>query len=359
MNFKSEDHLGDDTIDIDRAWPPGDTERLSVCPICEGSGATLAYSAVKDWAFGCAPGSWDYWSCSHCESLYLNPRPTQNSIGRAYGTYYTHSRPSSKLTSLQEFKQKLRNECLFHWLGIENSPRLNFRTPFFLNPLKLIVDRQFPLDQISKLPRGSLLDVGCGNGDLMSSAEAMGFTTQGLEIDPHAVSAASAKGLSVRQGSVDLLKEYPSNFDYVICSHVLEHVHDPRQLTLLLVNSVKPGGRVYLTWPNPQSFILKMFGRHWRGLEAPRHLSLPAKQAFFNLLKENSVSKIEVYSSGFHTFGESWRLRTQTSSFTNRLLNKLIYSLSALMPSFDRQDFLTICFQRHCSSSPMDENLHP
>jgi 2-polyprenyl-3-methyl-5-hydroxy-6-metoxy-1,4-benzoquinol methylase len=224
--------------------------------------------------------------------------------------------------------------------------------------LKPFVDRQFPLDQISRLPRGSLLDVGCGNGDLMSSAEAMGFTTQGLEIDPQAVSAASAKGLSVRQGSVDLLSEYQSNFDYVVCSHVLEHVHDPRQLTLLLLNSVKPGGRVYLTWPNPQSFLLKIFGRHWRGLEAPRHLSLPAKQAFFNLLKENSVSNIEVYGSGFHTFGESWRLRTQSSSFGIRFLNKLIYSFSALMPSFNRQDFLTICFQRHYSSSRKDANSH-
>lgn len=356
MNYKNREYLGDTRADIEQPWPPADTERISVCPICEGSKVTLAYPAVKDWAFGCAPGSWDYWRCGRCQSLYLNPRPTQNSISRAYGTYYTHSRPSPKLTSLQEFKKKLRNECLFHWLGIDNSPRLNFRAAAFLILLKPFVDRQFPLDQISRLPRGSLLDVGCGNGDLMSSAEAMGFTTQGLEIDPQAVSAASAKGLSVRQGSVDLLEEYQSNFDYVVCSHVLEHVHDPRQLTLLLLNSVKPGGRVYLTWPNPQSFLLKIFGRHWRGLEAPRHLSLPAKQAFFNLLKENSVSNIEVYGSGFHTFGESWRLRTQTSSFAIRLLNKLIYSLSELMPSFNRQDFLTICFQRHCSSSRKDAN---
>lgn len=339
------DFQGSTTAIIDSPWPEKDLEYVQACPICECDKRTLAYSAVKDWAFGCAPGSWNYWRCNDCQSLYLNPRPTQSSIGRAYGSYYTHTKETSTVGFLKRFKTKLRNECFFHWLGIDASPRLGLRFAFYLRALKPFIARKFPLDQLNHLPRGTLLDVGCGNGDLLVAAQAMGFVVSGLEIDPIAVQAASGRGLSVQQGSFDRLTEYNGVFDYIVCSHVVEHVHDPRRLAHLLARAIKPHGRVFISWPNPQSIALDLFGRYWRGLEAPRHICLMSRQAVTDVLQKETVLHIESYSHGFQTVSESWRLRKGRVGLGVRLIDKFVRVVSPWMPGLAHPDFLEICFQ--------------
>jgi SAM-dependent methyltransferase len=331
---------------IDQSWPKQDLEYVSTCPCCESNEGIQIFADVKDWAFNCAPGDWAYWKCSNCQSLYLNPRPTRSSIGRAYGSYYTHNIEAVGQNSFDLFRQKLRNECLYHWLGIDTNPRLNFKSKLFFNVFKPFVFRKYPLDEINKYPRGTLLDVGCGNGDLMDLTRSMGFSVNGLEIDPVAVSAAIDRGLAVRQGSYDLLAEYQDAFDYIICSHVLEHVHDPRQLLQLLIKAVKPGGRIFITWPNPNSIALTMFGRYWRGLEAPRHLCLLSENGFFDYLRKNSISNIDTFASGIHTIGESWKIRHQKIGVAMKLINKFIYLITSLIPKTTYQDFVTVSFQK-------------
>ena len=65
-------------------WPADALEEVPQCPYCGGTDRALAHEGVQDWAFGCAPGLWNYWSCSHFQALYLHPRPTRASIGQAY-----------------------------------------------------------------------------------------------------------------------------------------------------------------------------------------------------------------------------------------------------------------------------------
>jgi 2-polyprenyl-3-methyl-5-hydroxy-6-metoxy-1,4-benzoquinol methylase len=342
---------------IEQSWPEQDLEYVNSCPLCGCEDHSLAYSEVKDWAFSCAPGKWNYWHCNGCKSLYLNPRPTKNSIGRAYDKYYTHTQTTISSSYFYEFKTKLRNECLFHWLGIDAHERFNLQSAFYLNIFKPFIDRKFPLDALKNHKPGSLLDVGCGNGDLMQLAKAMGYSVHGLEIDPVAAKIASDAGLLVRQGSFDLLSEYQGHFDYIVCSHVLEHVHDPCQLIELLVNAAKPGGRIFITWPNPESYILKLFGRYWRGLEAPRHLSLLSHQEFLNILSRYTTCDVESFTSKIQTIGTSWRLFSNKGNIAIKYIDKLAYLLSSFLPKMKCQDFLLFSF---CTPSDKSKkNLNP
>lgn len=75
---------------IDKSWPACSWEQMANCPYCGSEEPVLAYEAVKDWSFDCAPGEWSFWRCRYCASLYLNPRPTVSPIGQAYTRYYTH-----------------------------------------------------------------------------------------------------------------------------------------------------------------------------------------------------------------------------------------------------------------------------
>lgn len=331
---------------LDQAWPSEDLEEVLECPVCASNSGTLELEGVKDWSFRCAPGSWSYWRCQACRSLYLNPRPTLASIGRAYGSYYTHEAPAPRTGLIQRALEKLRNECAFHWLGIDVSPRIHLRSTVLLSLLRPFLKHPFPLDELNKLPPGSLLDVGCGNGELMLMATAMGQQVKGIEIDPAAVKAATARGLQVRQGSFEVLREYPSQFDYVICSHVIEHIHHPRELLELLIGAVKPGGHIFLAWPNPDSLVLKLFGIHWRGLETPRHLALISRTAISDMLSALSITHIEFRPSADHTFGESWKIRYRHLGFTIKVLNKLILSLTSMRGPTPSQDFITLHIHR-------------
>lgn len=99
-------------------------------------------------------------------------------------------------------------------------------------------------------PGSRVLDVGCGEGDLLALLERMrGVDARGLEISQDGVHAAVARGLSVIQGDADTdLSAYPDRaFDYVILSQTLQATRNPRDV---LENLLRIGERCVVSFPN-------------------------------------------------------------------------------------------------------------
>ncbi|MEO0464001.1 MAG: methionine biosynthesis protein MetW [Pseudomonadota bacterium] len=95
-----------------------------------------------------------------------------------------------------------------------------------------------------------VLDIGCGEGDLMEALEAQkGCDARGIELDPELVERCVARGLSVVQGNADTaLREYPDNsFDYTILSQTLPTSMRP---DLLLDQLLRVGSRTLVSFPN-------------------------------------------------------------------------------------------------------------
>src|SRR5204862_2730218 len=69
-----------------------------------------------------------------------------------------------------------------------------------------------------------VLDVGCGEGDLLQLLESRGIDGRGIELSREGVNRCVAKGLAVVQGDADTdLVNYPDDaFDYVILSQTLQ-----------------------------------------------------------------------------------------------------------------------------------------
>jgi methionine biosynthesis protein MetW len=104
-------------------------------------------------------------------------------------------------------------------------------------------------------PHARILDVGCGEGDLLELlARESRANGRGLEISPEGVSACLARGLSVMQGDADRdLADFPTAaFDYVVLSQTLQAVINPRRV---LGELLRIGDRAIVSLPN--------FG-HWR-----------------------------------------------------------------------------------------------
>src|SRR3954451_11454477 len=71
-------------------WPAGGLEAQSTCPACGSHDREPLHSDLRDRVFGAAPGDWSLVRCLACGSAYLDPRPTRDTIGIAYSSYFTH-----------------------------------------------------------------------------------------------------------------------------------------------------------------------------------------------------------------------------------------------------------------------------
>jgi methionine biosynthesis protein MetW len=100
------------------------------------------------------------------------------------------------------------------------------------------------------VPRASrVLDVGCGDGELMAALRDKGVDARGLEIDPDNVTAAIARGQSVVQGDANRdLADYPDDaFDYAILSQTLQTTERPDRVVDELLR-IAP--RAFVSFPN-------------------------------------------------------------------------------------------------------------
>ncbi|SDH08981.1 Methyltransferase domain-containing protein [Paraburkholderia phenazinium] len=330
------------TAVIEESWPESDLEAVAACPYCGSSQRELAYADAQDWAFYCAPGKWAYWNCSECQSLYLDPRPTPQSIGRAYGNYYTHG--VSGLRGLaQNFKSALRNECYKHWHGIRLSPRLHlpgFAAPL-ISPLKGKFFIPFGLLELAQIQPGKLLDIGCGSGDFLLQAKQMGWQTLGIDLDSKACEIAQSKGLRVINGGFEQVGNLDDKFDCLFCSHILEHTYDPIHLLNLMKSVLNPNGTILLSLPNSQSAFRHYFGKEWRGLEAPRHIAIPSAAGLKEKLEQLGF---HVHAGLHHTIfcaTESFKIRRRSEVLSEEDKQKA-QQLSEQVPldNYETADFI-------------------
>jgi SAM-dependent methyltransferase len=265
---------------VEGEWPPADLEHLGRCPACGGEPGTTRFAGLEDKAFRVAPGRWTLLDCGACGAAYLDPRPTPASMGRAYAQYYTHGEfvvdESHFFWCQRDWRSRLKTAYLNSSFGY----RFPNALPFGAAVVRRRPDVQLSIDySIRHLPAptgpdAALLDVGCGNGLFVAIARSLGFRAIGLDPDAKAVEAGRRNGLDIREGLLPDESLRERGLEHVTMSHVLEHLHSPREAVAQCHDMLKPGGRIWISQPNLAAIGLQTFGENWRGLEAPRHLSL-------------------------------------------------------------------------------------
>lgn len=290
------------------------------CPIC-GAGGRPAFRGLRDLLFG-APGAWAIDECRDCRALWLSPMPIAADIHRAYARYYTHAgggqpAPPSATDAPRGARAILRSvkdgylalrwgyspgrlPAWQRWLGY-----LGYLTPL----------RRAAADaMVMYLPwrhGGRLLDIGCGDGRQLALMRELGWQVEGVDFDPQAVAAARARGLNVRQGSLEAQRYEDESFDAVILSHVIEHVHEPLPLLQEIGRVLKPNGHLAVLTPNAAGLGRQLYGAAWRGLEPPRHLTVFTPPSLRSLLQRAGFeARVETrIKISFGIFLESERLR--------------------------------------------------
>lgn len=280
-------------------WPQAELEYLGACPACECPKRYMFFTNLTDQVFGVAPGNWSLWRCDGCGVVYLDPRPSVESIGRAYENYYTHQllpRPGWLARLRKRMTTAAFNGYLNHQLGYSLKPSSVIGGYVYgLRPgrARIVSDFIRSLPPPAK-PGARLLEIGPGNGAFLRVAKRLGYIAEGLDPDPKAVEVCRQSGLDVREGAIPQTTLPENTFEQVLLNHVFEHLHYPLASLELILKTLTPGGRLWMSMPNLQAAGLRRWGRNWRGLEPPRHLALYDMVSIERLLKRSGFHDIEV-----------------------------------------------------------------
>ena len=288
-------------------WGPEDLEFLGRCPGCGAAERALRYADLEDRFFGTETRGWRSWTCLHCSSLYLDPRPRIDVIGRAYSSYFTHQDPRATYAADNgtSIVWRFCNGYLAARYGHQRSPawRVGRWLIPLLPPIRLQLD-YFARHLPKPSPAMTCLDVGCGNGGFLLRAQSAGWHADGVDIDSAAVNHGRAAGLEIECETLDeFANAHRGAYHAATLSHVIEHVHNPAQLITTIREMLRPDGLLWIATPNVQSIGHRLFGARWRGLEAPRHLVIFNRDGLSALVRRNGFCEVRFHRRGRHSAG--------------------------------------------------------
>jgi len=283
-------------------WPQEGLERVESCPICGEVDRELLYEGLTDRVFFCAPGRWSLYRCMACGSAFLDPRPTPATIAMAYNIYFTHDDGVEGAKGLfGSLKRRLRNGYIngLYNKNIQPASKIGHLITSLLPPKRRQIDesvRHLPTTR----PPGTLVDIGCGNGQFLRMAMQLGWQTWGVDIDPKAVATARKTGAKVIHGGFPDTGLPSQHFDLVTLSHVIEHVHDPIAALQEVFRILKPGGQIWISTPNMESGSHARFGPTWLALDSPRHLVIFTRQSLKTALISAGFSDVDYKPCPMH-----------------------------------------------------------
>ena len=212
----------------------------ATCPFCQHSGSS-------EWAGTHSEDGTAYQArvCDACHTVFLWPPPTEAQLRQAYTTNY-YGEGETKFNPYIE----------------------SMRDTFAHLRVRQLTDG---------LPSNAhILDVGCGDGRLLGNFSKVGFRNlHGIELPGRAAErAARIPGVNLHLGTLESIDLPAASFDLITLVHVYEHLPAPRDTLDRLARLIKPGGRLFLSFPNISSWQARFARGHWFHLDAPRHLSL-------------------------------------------------------------------------------------
>jgi SAM-dependent methyltransferase len=189
-----------------------------------------------------AEGSFRILICPSCGGGTTEPRVPADQLGPYYAS--------------EEYGPHVSGGVMGPLFGFAMSTRL--RTARLFRPLR-------------RTEPGTLLDVGCGRGDLGAALIGRGWSVDGLDASERACEAAAARGVNAKLGTLESSELPADHYDTIVFHHALEHVVDPIASLEAARVALKPGGRLLIGVPNFASSRSSRYGERWWLLELPRH----------------------------------------------------------------------------------------
>ena len=205
---------------------------ISNCNLCSG----------KNFRPYLAKDNWRLVKCRDCGLIFLNPRPSWETVRRRYGpNQYNYLVGGKKYINAE--KEMVRG---------------NLHAVQSIGALKKV---------------GKLLEVGSATGYFLKAAEMRGWEVYGVEICKEGVEYSKREfGIITFLGTLEEAN-FPSNFfDVIVIYHTLEHLIDPLATLKEAKRILKDDGLVNISVPNMSCWERILQGKKWGTFELPSHL---------------------------------------------------------------------------------------
>ncbi len=242
---------------------------ITNCPVC-GNSKFSKYLDTRDYFF--TKEEFSLSKCMECSFVFTNPIPLN--LSRYYETEEYLSHHSEKGGLVSRVYSHIRS---------------------------LNIQRKYNL--VSNYTKtGSILDIGCGTGELLGYFQKKGWETKGIEPDKN------AREVAINKNNIDavdeiLIDKIPgSSFDVVSMWHVLEHVLDLNCRIKDVKRITKNNGTMIFALPNLNSPDSKKYGKYWSALDVPRHLYHFTQESFEKLISKHDLELVHAEPMKFDAF---------------------------------------------------------
>ncbi len=146
-----------------------------------------------------------------------------------------------------------------------------------------------------KLGPRAVLDVGCGNGRLLSHFRRLGWSCYGVDASPWSAKFANSCGFELFQGTIEEMAQQIGQLDLVVSSSTLEHIVQPVPHVQAIAQALKPGGSAYFCgMPNYASLSVRLGLSRFHFNLPPSHVNFFTAQTLSRLFQFTGISFREV-----------------------------------------------------------------
>lgn len=195
------------------------------CDLCGCSNYKVRYRKPDTWLLNTA-FQFPVVECTNCRLVYVNPRPTTDSMSEFYPSDYHSDRDS-----------------------VEHLQRYS-------------VQRQL----LPELTGKAVLDIGCARGDFLTYLMDSEPTLKAWGVDAFSPGVDDSR-IAFTKGALTTAGYTAAQFDLVMSWAVFEHLHQPKAYFVESARVLKPGGKLVILVTNAES----AFGRMAQAEDVPRH----------------------------------------------------------------------------------------
>lgn len=240
-------------------------EYVSVrCPACDKDESKILFQKY----------TLDYHGCENCQTIYINPRPTDAHLAKFYANSQNYDFWNKYIFPATD---DVRREKIF-------KPRAQ-------KVLEIC-------NRVGLKPK-TLVEVGSGFGTFCQEITQLNFVDNVIAVEPSKGLAETCrnKGLNVIESPIEQANFEASSVDLVCSFEVIEHLHSPSSFIEKCARIIRKGGMAIITNPNGRGFDVVVSPEN-SGTVDVEHLNYMNPNSMRILFERHGFEVLEIITPG-------------------------------------------------------------